>query len=275
MVHLLSLGFVLCTLVASTMCEDFYRLPGQFIDISAKGEELWGMDRNRGVFRFDFNQGKWNNVPISVYGGSPSSIGASPDGHAWVGNLIGNAVYRYDPSTSAWTQILHGSTGHGACMFTVNAISKEVAVGSGSGQGSMTNGALYKSSGPAAATATWTVVGPAGKAVHHAAIGENGELWFIEKDTKYVYRQNGTNWTQMHGVAAARNPANAQTKGVAATLDVQNPNRVVMTTEAGRVYFYNGNEWRQLPVENAARATIGSNRVFILDEIENVIMVNM
>lgn len=50
-----------------------------------------------------------------------------------------------------------------------------------------------------------------------------------------------------------------------------------MTTEAGRVYQYSDGDkkWNQLGFDNAAKAVIGSSKVFILDEVENVIMANI
>jgi len=270
MAYFISALFSLSALVALAMCRDYYQLPGQFVDISAKGEELWALDRNRNVHRFDFNQGKWNPIPANVSdgvtSGLPNTIGASQDGWTWITTTPTNKIYRYNVDSKKW-EVMGGPH---SWAFQINAISKDDAVCAGGGEKVWTT-AYDVNRNPTSKTApiSGDLLG------HFGAIGEYNEIWLLEKGTKNVWRSSSGQWAKLPGVSPARDPTTKWVTGAAETIDVQSPTRGVMTTTGGRVYMWNGKRWEMLPVENAAKATIGSNRVFILDQVENVIMVDL
>jgi len=274
MVHSILLGFILLAISAAlTLAADFYQLPGRFSFISAKGDELWGIDKNRKVHRFDFTNGKWKQISNEgITRGQPDTIGASPDGFSYLSTNTGpwksgdtTNVFRYNPSLQKWESVC-------GVLQQVNSVSKDIVVGTSGGA------AWGKYTGGLTDFTGKMIVIAGAKPALWTAVGEDNEHWIIEGGTKRMYRSNdeGTKaWIMVPGVTAARDQATSGVRGAAATLDVQNAKRVVMTSDTGRVYMWNGEDWNQLPIENAAQATIGNNRVFILDETEKVIMADI
>jgi hypothetical protein len=242
--------FILSAIVALGFCEDntglgYTKLPGSFYDISANGKELWGVDRNGGVFRYNSSTSDWKLIPAGIISGTPVRIGASADGWTWLVTIAPANIYRYNVGTGAWE--LEG----GGTVTGVSALSKDQAIVVGLGP------------------SPWQFVPPAagfspiypeiyGK-TQWLAICDNNVKWAVTT-TGLVFRYNETTkaFGRMRGINIA-------------TIDCQCDDRVVMTTNTGLVHVWIADNWSLMPLyDHAVRATITNDTVYILTETEEV-----
>jgi len=214
-----------------------------FFYISAKGNELWAIDRQYVVNRYV--NGTWVKLTTGIPAGyKPISVGASPDGWSWMVLDAGN-LWRWNPDQAKWE--LQG----GAGGLQVNAISKLSAM-------TVTTGGQVWEISPTSST-TWASAqitdAPLSKWV---SIGENGERWLI--DTKgMIFRRNNT--TKKYEPFPGLNAVN---------LDAQSSDRVIVTTQCCWVYMLNGDSWSRQDVPGCTKqATITHNNAYYLDEMQN------
>jgi hypothetical protein len=240
MVSLVQVCFFLIIGIAWTTGQ---QTSNKFFYVSAKGNELWAIDRNYVVNRYV--NGNWIKLTEGLAAGAKAiSVGASPDGWTWI-NVEPGYTYRWNPDLGKWEYI--GGTDN----KLVNAISKLSAIivkhAGTVWESGITNGVI---------TAWNQVLDP--PLSKWAAMGENGERWLI--DTKgMVFRRNNT--TKKYEPFAGNNAVN---------LDVQSPDRVIMTTQCCWVYMLNGDSWARQELPGCMKqATITQNNAYYVDELDN------
>jgi hypothetical protein len=242
MVSLVQVCFFLTIGIAWTTGQQTSK--NSFFFVSAKGKELWAIDRQYIVNRYV--NGQWVQLTEGLPAGTKVfSVGASPDGWAWITAEDG-AAWRWNLDLAKW-DLLGGNDNK-----QVNVINKV------SGLLLKHSGAFYESASSNGMTITaWNLVTgvPLAKWV---SIGENGERWLIDMKG-LVFRRNNT--TKKYEPFSGNNAVN---------LDVQDSDRVVMTTQCCWVYLLNGDKWARQDIPGCTKqATITHDNVYYLDELDS------
>lgn len=247
--------------------EYWQEFPGQFVDISAKGNEIWALHRNKSIFRYNpsnvFNCWELIQPPNSTHWSEsvdPLAIAASSDG--WARMLTKNAQFRWNVTAKQWEKMTLPKN----CK-QINAWSRDLAVCVQNGQV-----VLYKEGwgtkvifDPNESTANSGWMDPDVLSANKAkwvAIGENEECWMIHA-SGHVYRwdnQARDKWQQMPGADVVN-------------LDIQNKERIVATTRNGQIYVWKpeSHSWKPIMHGHAKRATIGGNTIFAVGDMEYIV----
>jgi hypothetical protein len=258
---LITLSAIMVATMAAPLAEDtasqWFKMPNSagssgFLDISAKGNELWAIDDSNAINRFDFSKGAWTAIPSSypTSYGTPKKIAASPDGYAYMSPDTSMYIQQWQPDTKTWKNLAWW------VFPKVNAISKEKAV-------VIDPSTWYKDCAVAKGCYPDQLNG------YSAAIGDSNERWYINKDKK-IFRVNMTNdpnvkdpnYLGAHTYIQVDSPPQPNEPE---SIDVQCPGRVVMTSKCGRVYLWATDKWYQLPnMDNAKIATISCNAIYVV-----------
>jgi len=243
MLHLAQLSAILA---ASFVCV-FSQSSSNFFYVSAKGDELWAVDRQYKVNRYD--NGTWKQLTNGHPAGYRAvTVGASPDGWSFMCTDAG-AVYRWNKDSSTW------ELQAGAACAQINAMSKSVSVAV------TTVDAVWKYSPPAGVTtySTWVLYNNPPDLTKWTSIGVDGDVWVINKKGLLFRRNNGANTWDPQPIINAE------------TVDAQSADKVVVSTKCCSVYFWNGSTWSKIKIPQCAKqATVGSdNKIYYLDEQQN------
>jgi len=82
------------------------QLPGQAVDVSARGDEVWSVHRNGTIYRLNLHTLTWEKVSSNVsnkqpFNGKPVFVAASPDGYTWMTTDKYN-IYRWNNQSQIW-----------------------------------------------------------------------------------------------------------------------------------------------------------------------------
>jgi len=231
--------FVLIAVFASTSAQwRQLQLPGRTVkDVSSKGDYLWIIGDDNQVYTVDPNNLRLTRIP-GPNNVKAVSIGATPDGSAWVitGNGLANGpIYRIS-NNDVW-ELMPGA------LFQINAISKDSAIGI------TKDGDIYLYQYIASTKTYNWVKFNSGKA-KWAAVGENNEFWVIGTDNK-VYRWNQSSWVSMPGGCLS--------------IDVLNSNERICVGTDGRPYGWENGNWKQLE-GTATKVSLNANNYFKVDK---------
>jgi len=219
------------------------RIPGSAVQISAKGTELWSYNRYNVVQQWTGSG--WTAVPASC-----TSVAAAADGFSWIANNFagGSNVFRFQKNYGYGTDFVSipGSA------RSINAISQTSAVVVG------VDNVAYKFNG-----ASFVVMSATDTKNLQLAIGENDDIWRVTLDGKVQQ------WVSSSWVADA---TGFPLPGQATWVDVQNANRVVVTTDDGNIYVFNGSTWTKhgFVTYNCMQATINGTNVFCVDQFQAI-----
>jgi len=247
MLHLVQNSVIL---VASIVCVfSQSQTSTNFFYISAKGDELWAIDRQYQVNRYvkDTWQPLTNGLDHPF---KAMRLGASPDGWSYMCSARG-LVYRWNAGSNSWEDIGVLGEGH----IHVTAKSKDTALttdvdniykitDSGMHWMDLTPDRVYYDTG----MTKWV------------SIGVDGDVWGIDKDG-LVFRKNSTtkNWDPQPIINAEN-------------LDVQSADKVVVTSKCCKVYVWNGRSWIKWKISGCPKqATIGNDKIYYLDEMQNLV----
>lgn len=93
--------FALSFVIATCVAQDWTQYPGAaVVDISAKGDELWVVNKNGNIYRWAGT--KWEMKPGNV--GKAVRVGASPDGWTWIVNSA-DEIFRWNPYDEFWEKM--------------------------------------------------------------------------------------------------------------------------------------------------------------------------
>jgi hypothetical protein len=243
--------------ISNALCQDelvksdqWYQINGKMIDISAKGQHLWAISCNNTLHKAELDSDgnflKWNTVS-GPKDQKLISVSVSDTGSVWVIAEVADpftihSTYRYNKETGAWVGPWGG-------LMQISAYSDSVLVGSRS-RGE--TGELYYSN-------QWSY----GSGAAYAAFPGTGRWVAIGKDeTRYMVDMKN----RLNRFNSATNKWEFACVNSAATVDVYDADRAIITTQSGRMSLWNGNNWRVLP-GNAFRATISEKFVYHLNEL--------
>jgi hypothetical protein len=223
----------LSSIVASTIAQEWTKLPGAAVEISAKGDQVWVVNNQRQVFRW--NGADWDHIP-----GQPFiKVAASPDGWAWAINTTNN-VFRYNVDTKVW-DFLPG------ILAEISAMSRDRALGIAKDYSIWV---FEKDIG------TWKQM-PGGAT--SCGIGDGDERWVVNEKTMQIFRWNhATNvWDLIPGGASY--------------VDVQNPCRVIVSNIHQQMFLRKNNAWIHLPGAAAkGRAGISEKHFFAVNDKQEI-----
>jgi len=100
---------LLAICISSCVATNWQQMLGSATDISAKGKELWVINKNQQIYR-------WNGFVWELKPGAAVRVGASPDGYTWVVSKD-NKIFRFNVENGNW-DVMPGA------LVQVNAISK-------------------------------------------------------------------------------------------------------------------------------------------------------
>jgi len=222
---------------------------GNIVDISARGNSLWCIDSTDKIYQFDSGLGKWQIVPnTGITNGVPRKIAATNEGGAWLSTGVGKDMYKRPKGATAWSN----SYCPGCWVFPISAISDKYAVALGWDQPTPHTIGAY----PATLTATHKIGQIPGFTADifnaiWVGIGDKKDHWYIDTQNKiYRYDFNAKRW----------NSVSANLTGC--SVDVQCPDRVVVTSMCGKAYIRSADEWLQLPFKNVKFTTINYDAVY-------------
>jgi len=207
--------FLFAFVIASCAAQTWNRLNGALNDISAKGNEVWGISSGDKIWRYNGNT--WIQMP-----GLAVSVGASADGRTWVVNRTGQ-IFRFNLTTKKW-DLIPGQ------LKQISAMSGDKALGVNAAGGIF----LYENNKwiqlPGAAT--W------------AGIGDGDERWVVNS-SQQIYRWNPfTNvWDRVPGAAVnvdVQNPCRVIVTNAANQIYIWKDNVWERLTGAGKRSTLNG-----------------------------------
>lgn len=215
------------------------QLPGNLVQISAKGNELWGRTKLHQILR-------WNVTEWQTVYGFAHYVSAGADGQAW---HLGNGhsyVYRYNLASGVWDKMAS------ILVSSIAAYSAQIAL-------YIRDGKIWQLQAD-----NWQPLVASDTKTSLAAMGDNSEIWRIDENSS-VHRYVSGSWQLQDLSNIQANPV---------YIDVQNENRVVLTDSAFNAWLWNGAVWRQV-VEagvdpGCAQATINNDSVFCLDTNGNI-----
>lgn len=105
-ISLILFGFLFVSCTAQTWTQ----LPGAAVEISAKGNELWVINKAQQIYR-------WTGKNWQLKPGAAVKAGASPDGWTWVVNSADD-IFRWNVIKNNWDQIP-------GKLIQISAISKD------------------------------------------------------------------------------------------------------------------------------------------------------
>jgi len=240
--------FIWSTLVfhATGQTEFSYKkFDGQFLDISAKGNQLWAVFCNNTLVRanwgVDASFQSW--TAVSTSGIPPSQklngVGASPDGFAYAltNAYDTNNIYRYNPDTTTW------AANNGICE-QISSCDKVWFT---------CVNRLYD----AYWATNWAIASMGYKAVW-TAIGLDKMRWIVDVNGRVKRCDSSSCPSNLWEVMCPR--------GVE-TIDAHNKDRAVLTNSFGEIFAWDGKSWSQIPYPGkATRATITDSWVYWLNE---------
>jgi hypothetical protein len=229
MAALLKIFLALLPLIAVASAA-WKRIPGRAVDISAKGNEVWAVNSQKRIYRF--NGKAWTRMP-----GQATRVAASQDGWTWTLNKP-NELYRWNPTARAWARI--PTCAPKCTLVQINALNRNRLVATGAAHGTWYwNGK------------TWRTLPRAHK---YVAIGEGGEIWAITP-TNDIHHWNRAkkDWDLMPGKAV--------------NIDVQDKNKVIVTGVNQRLYMWKNNRWNVLP-GIGKRATVGHHHAYVVNKAQ-------
>lgn len=103
-------AFAFFFVIASCVAQNWVRLPGAGVEISAKGKEVWTINRAQQIYR-------WTGSNWQLKPGAAVRVGASPDGWTWVVNRE-DQIYR-------WHKINNNWEGMPGALVQIDAISRD------------------------------------------------------------------------------------------------------------------------------------------------------
>jgi len=213
--------------VAIVECQTWSSIPTNVVDISAKGNELWAIDKNQWIWRWDGNM--WQKMP-----GDATAVGASSDGWTWVAsNTTAVGVYRWNVPLKNWDKM-------SGMLIQISAASKDVAIGVNFAQEIW----FYKNG-------TWTQL--PGKGVW-AAIGDQDERWMVDSAGS-SWRWNSTTnaWDQL-GLSWMSTTS----------IDVQDPTHIIVANTRKQFFSWQNNNWRRI-AGSGPRVKNNQTHYFMLD----------
>jgi hypothetical protein len=226
-------NFFLITLstffVYSTQQASWRGMPGHLKQISAKGDELWGVTTSDMAVRWDGTSWVSQNLFARW-------VAAASDGRTWA---TGMNFHTTNANTHQLNATKTGWVALPGWHMRLNAISATSAVAASSD-------VLWKHDGT-----SWTKMPGSGFEV---AIGDSAEMWMIDFNNK-LFRWTGSAWTQMTGIAIH--------------IDVQSSDRVVRTDHNYDAYKWDGSTWHPLisfTGVKCVQATIDNIKVYCVDE---------
>jgi len=221
---------------------------GKIVDVSARGEYLWCIDSTRATYQFNYDSQSWTKQPTQGLDTNKKlyKISATNDGGAWLSagwpQTNDHQIYRKPKNSQAWAIV----NGAGTWVFPVSAITDNRAVGVGNWPRVHIYHYFPDQRNPDQINL--------GKNIDNAnwvAMGEQDDTWYTD-DKKNIYRfnQSTKNWDLMPGTGC--------------TVDLQCPNRVVMTAPCGVSYMWNKDRWTKLPFGPVKFTTVNYNAVYVV-----------
>jgi len=256
--------FVLSTLMlCATGKKDFYtQLDGQFLDISAKGNQLWAVFCNNTIVRANLGvDGSFQSWTAVSTAGIPAGqkivgVGASPDGSSFaVTDTNDNNIYGYGADTTTWRQ----------AMGTLEQVSSCGSYGMlGVNRNHDGHWSLF-----------WGGAGlfaPGGLKGKWGAIAVDKSRWLVDiigrlrrcvvSSDKAADLKSWPTWCPGPGFQWEV----MSLRGVE-TVEAQNKDRAVATNAYGEIFAWDGKDWKQVPFDGkATRASVSDNWVYWMNE---------
>jgi len=227
-----------------------------YLDISAKGSEVWAVFCNNTVVRAEMGPGgefqAWKAVPLT---GIPANhkvitLGASADGYTWAltNYYDGNNIYRYQVDTMTWLN----NPGN---VDQIGSFDKQWLISI-----NRHNDGYWASN--------WGIADLKHKGTW-SAIGLDKSRWLVDIKGRVNRCVDATSWCpgNLWQVMCAR---------TATTVEAQNKDRAVMTTKTGELFLWDGKDWNQVPFNGrVTRASVTDNWVFFLNQKGNAFYANV
>jgi len=237
---LLVLGTIIFHATPSYQIElNIKKLDGEFIDISAKGNHLWGVFCNGTVVRANLNaDGSFESWTLVSTTGIPATekpvgIGASPDGWSWLlTNTLGNNIWRYNVDTKAWQNLVGSNADQISAASNVMLIS---TVHTGDTYWAKNTDLGLEHHG---VKGRWT------------SFGTDKSRWWIDfsgRPRLCAFENNA--WCTAWEIKCLR--------GVA-TVEAHTKDRAVFTSDFGEVNMWDGKKFSKLPTSGTGKATRAS-----------------
>jgi len=217
------------------------KLDGQFVDVSAKGNQLWAVFCNGTVVRAnlaaDGSFQDWTLVPTTGIPATdkPVAVGASPDGWAFVlTNSLGNNIWRYNVDTKAF----QNNPGN---FDQISVAKNNVFIATNRNYDTWW-------------AMNWGIADHTVKG-RWIAFGTDITRWWIDVSGRPRYcKPDCAAWEIM----CLRSVA---------TVEAHNKDRAVFTNDFGDVYMWNGKDFSKLPIAGkATRASVSEKFVYWLNE---------
>lgn len=223
------------------------RLPGEFIDVSARGDKVVAITDHHQIV--ELNNGKWESLK-----GAATEIAAASDGqHFILNHFTGARAQRFTTKTKVF-----GPAGvNNAQLNYINAATGSSAVGivavSKSGAGCL---AVFAKKGKAK-TPTWNIDDKDCNN-REAAIGVDGDGWKVDNNGGLFHLEGGK-FVKKEVTGAAADIAH---------VDAQDAKNVVVVDGEGKVFKYDGAAWSPVTAGTspAEQASINAKAIYVLDE---------
>lgn len=216
------------------------RMPGYAKQVSTKGDELWAINQFDQAVRW--YKGGWKYVHIMV-----KMIAAAADGytHAIVEGAMDYAKsnhWRFDPNKGHFDYMNHW----GISTITALGVNSAYCVHWGGCVGKWTGAwAENPFNGPGDCPAHTTME----RAAAQLAMGDSNELWKLDTNGT-LHRLVNNAWQKVDHPPDPKH------------IDVQSPNRVVMTDMDNVLWFWNAHYWKKVKGQDCMQASVNYKYVY-------------